>query len=149
MSSSSSLPTRSTAADLGMFLLRLAVGTTFIMHGSQKLFTNTAAMTAGFEKMGFPAPGIMVLLAGIAEFVGGILLIFGLGARFAAAAQAVVMAVAIVMAHGFSSWKAIEFPVVLLAAVLLVMLGGAGGWSVDAWLLRRKPTTASVLSAKM
>ena len=135
-------------ADAGMFALRLAIGATFINHGSQKLFTATEAMTKFFASQGFPAPGAMVLLAGIAEFVGGILLIAGLGTRFAAAAHVVVMVVAIAAIHGVSKWGAIELPVTLLASSLAILLCGAGGWSIDAWLARRHKSGAD-LSAKM
>lgn len=87
------------------------------------------------------APGyLMALLAGGAEFFGGLLLILGLLVRSAAAVLAVTMLVAIFGAHIgnglFMRNNGYEFALALLAAVVALAISGAGRASLDAALAR-------------
>jgi putative oxidoreductase len=138
-------PRQSLAFNIGALLLRVVVAGIFVHHGIEKLFTHTAEATAFFQSQGFSSAPTMVLLSGVAEFVGGILLAIGLGARYAATAIGVVMAVAIVKVHGFSSWSAVEFPSVLLASSLLFVLAGGGDFGLDGLLARRKVVPADTI----
>lgn len=86
-------------------------------------------------------PGlVMVLLAGSAEFFGGLALLAGVMVRPAAAALAVTMAVAILAVHAgnglFVSNNGYEFGLTLLAATVSLVLTGAGRASVDTTLVR-------------
>ena len=94
----------STRAGWAPLALRVPVGIIFAAHGAQKLFgwfggyglTGTAQW---MESIGL-APGVlMVLLAGGAEFFGGLALIAGLLVRPAALALSVAMLVAIFTVH--------------------------------------------------
>lgn len=140
---SNSLITRvmSTRAGWAPLALRLPVGIIFAAHGAQKLFgwfggyglTGTAQW---MESIGL-APGVlMVLLAGGAEFFGGLALILGLLVRPAALALSVAMLVAIFtvhIGHGlFMSNNGYEFALALLAASVSLLISGAGRASVDA-----------------
>lgn len=140
---SNSLITRvmSTRAGWAPLALRLPVGIIFAAHGAQKLFgwfggyglTGTAQW---MESIGL-APGVlMVLLAGGAEFFGGLALILGLLVRPAALALSVAMLVAILtvhIGHGlFMSNNGYEFALALLAASVSLLISGAGRASVDA-----------------
>jgi putative oxidoreductase len=140
---SNSLITRvlSTRAGWAPLALRLPVGIIFAAHGAQKLFgwfggyglTGTAQW---MESIGL-APGVlMVLLAGGAEFFGGLALILGLLVRPAAAALSVAMLVAIFtvhISHGlFTSNNGYEFALALLAASVSLLISGGGSASVDA-----------------
>ena len=140
---SQSLITRvmSTRAGWAPLALRLPIGIVFAAHGAQKLFgwfggyglTGTAQW---MESIGL-APGVlMVLLAGGAEFFGGLALILGLLVRPAAAALSVAMLVAIFtvhISHGlFMSNNGYEFALALLAASVSLLISGAGRASVDA-----------------
>ena len=92
------------------------------------------------ESVGF-APGyLMALLAGSAEFFGGILLILGLLARPAAIVTAFTMAMAMTVHIGnglFISNNGYEFALMLLAASLALVFSGAGSFSVDRQLAER------------
>ena len=109
-------------------------------HGAQKLFGwfggyGLAGVAQWMESIGL-APGyLMALLAGSAEFFGGLALIIGLLARPAAAVLAVTMLVAIVTVHlangFFMSNNGYEFALALLAISLAVMIEGAGKLSLD------------------
>ncbi len=140
---SNSLITRvlATRAGWAPLALRVPVGIVFAAHGAQKLFgwfggqglTGTAQW---MESIGL-APGVlMVLLAGGAEFFGGLALILGLLVRPAALALSVAMLVAIFtvhIGHGlFMSNNGYEFALALLAASVSLLISGAGRASVDA-----------------
>ena len=130
----------STQAGYGLTLLRVVAGVTFAAHGSQKLFGwfggyGLAGVGQWMESIGL-APGyLMALLAGSAEFFGGLALIVGLLVRPAAAVLAVTMFVAIVTVHlangFFMSNNGYEFALALLAISLAVMIEGAGKLSLD------------------
>lgn len=130
----------STRAGYGLTVLRLIAGLTFAAHGAQKLFGwfggyGLAGVGQWMESIGL-APGyLMALLAGSAEFFGGLALIIGLLARPAAAVLALTMLVAIVSVHlangFFMSNNGYEFALVLLAISLAVVLEGAGKLSLD------------------
>jgi putative oxidoreductase len=90
-------------------------------------------------------PGyLMALLAGSAEFFGGLALLFGVLVRPAAAALAFAMVVAIFSVHFekglFLANNGYEFGLALLAASVSLLIVGAGRLSVDAALTAR--TTA-------
>lgn len=132
-----------TQAGYGLTIVRIIAGLTFAAHGSQKLFGwfggyGLVGVGQWMESIGL-APGyLMALLAGSAEFFGGLALIIGLLARPAAAVLAVTMLVAIVTVHlangFFMSNNGYEFALALLAMSLAVVLEGAGKLSLDTYI---------------
>jgi putative oxidoreductase len=129
-----------TQAGYGLTIMRIIAGLTFAAHGSQKLFGwfdgyGLVGVGQWMESIGL-APGyLMALLAGSAEFFGGLALVIGLLVRPAAAVLAVTMLVAIVTVHlsngFFMSNNGYEFALALLAISLAVLLEGAGKLSLD------------------
>lgn len=129
-----------TQAGYGLTILRITAGVTLVAHGSQKLFGwfggyGLAGVGEWMESIGL-APGyLMALMAGSAEFFGGLALILGLLARPAAAVLAVTMLVAIASVHlangFFMSNNGYEFALALLAISLAVLSEGAGKLSLD------------------
>ena len=120
--------------------LRLSAGIIFTAHGAQKLFgwfggygldgTGQYMASLGLE------PGyLMALMAGGAEFLGGLALIVGLAVRPTGLILAVTMLVAIVTAHLpnglFLSNNGYEFGLALMAMSLALMVQGAGILSLD------------------
>jgi putative oxidoreductase len=88
--------------------------------------------------MGVPMPGVMGPFVALLEFFGGIALILGLLTRLFALGFAIDMLVAILLVKlkgGFSQYE-FEFLLCVSSAALLFM--GAGEFSVDAMLGRRK-----------
>ncbi len=125
--------------------LRVPIGIIFAAHGAQKLFgwfggyglDGTGQWMASIGL----APGyLMALLAGSAEFFGGLALIIGFLVRPAAAVLAVTMLVAIFAVHIgnglFMSNNGYEFGLALLAASVALAVSGGGRGSVDAALTR-------------
>jgi putative oxidoreductase len=126
--------------------LRIPIGIIFVAHGAQKLFGAFGGY--GLEGTGqFMAslgltPGyLMALLAGSAEFFGGLALLFGVLVRPAAAALAFAMVIAIFSAHFskglFLANGGYEFGLALLAASVSLLISGGGRLSVDAALAER------------
>lgn len=135
-----------TRAGWAPLALRIPVGIIFIAHGAQKLFgwfggyglegTGQWMASIGLE------PGyLMALLAGSAEFFGGLALVLGLLVRPAAIVLAFTMAVAIVTVHLgnglFMDNNGYEFGLALLAVTVSLAVAGAGRGSVDAVLARQ------------
>ena len=132
------------AGDIGLLLLRLALGAIFVAHGAQKLF---GAWGGGgiegtgqfFAQNGLKPGEALAVLAGTGELVGGILLALGLLTRLGALAVAVPMVIAIVVVHLPGPFvDGFEFPLALLAAAILMMLVGPGRLSLDARLGGRR-----------
>ena len=135
--------TGSTAATLGLTLLRVVLGVTLFLHGWQKVTEWTVAGTqASFAGMGIPMAELAAPVAAVVELVGGILLVLGLGTRVAAALAALVMLGALVLVHlpagFFAADGGVEFVLLLAAAAALFALAGPGRWSVDHLLAARR-----------
>jgi putative oxidoreductase len=134
-----------TATDVGFDTLavRVAVGTIFAAHGAQKLFAWFGGYglegTAGWmESIGLGPGLLMAILAGSAEFFGGLFLIIGLLVRPAALVLGITMIVAIVTVHLenglFMSANGYEFGLALLAVTVGLFVRGAGSLSVDRFI---------------
>lgn len=118
---------------LALFLLRAALGVTFIYHGYPKLFVNAHGAMTGFEHMGFPS--YFAVISGVLETFGGALLIVGLFTRIAALLLAGEMLIALWRVHGmFTHPMAVhnyELPMALSASAFAIACIGAGTISLD------------------
>lgn len=127
-------------AGFSALVLRIPVAIIFIAHGAQKLFGafggyGLEGTGQWMESIGL-APGfIMALLAGSAEFFGGLFLLLGLLTRPAAIALAGTMVVAIFSVHFanglFMANNGYEFGLALLAASVSLGFSGAGKVAID------------------
>jgi putative oxidoreductase len=124
----------------GLLLLRLVVGGIFIGHGTQKLFgwfggggpEGTAGMV---DSLGYRSARTMAFVAGIAESLGGLLLVLGLFTPLGCVAIIAMMTNAILAVHvhkGFwNTAGGVEFPLTLLAAAGCLGFTGPGKISLD------------------
>ena len=85
---------------LGPLAIRLYLAPIFILAGWAKL-ANAGDVAGWFDYLGIPASGLMVYVAGLSEFVGGILLIPGLAVRWIT----VPLMFSMVVAAGTVHWK--------------------------------------------
>ena len=127
-------------------ILRLTVGITFFLHGSQKVFGafggGGLAGTAGFlSQLGFPMPEVMAYVLGFTEFLGGLGLLLGLGTRLFASLLAFTMTVAIFTVHlkngFFASQGGFELPFILLGSCLALACTGCQKWGLDCILHKK------------
>ena len=139
---STSLVHRLLATDdgAGALALRIPIGIVFAAHGAQKLFGwfggyGLEGSGQFFASVGLNPGYLLALLAGLAEFFGGLALVAGLLVRPAAAALAFAMLVAIFAVHWgkgfFAASGGYEFALALFAASLSLLFSGAGRFSVD------------------
>lgn len=121
-------------------ILRVPVGLILAAHGAQKLFgwfggyglEGTANWLAS---IGLEPGYLMALLAGGAEFFGGLALVLGLLTRPAALVAAFTMLVAIFSVHIgnglFMSNNGYEYALTLFVVSLALAIQGAGRFAVD------------------
>ena len=129
--------------NIGLLFIRLVVGVLFFVHGAQKLFGWFGGYgikgTGGwFESIGMKPGATVALLAGLAEFIGGILFALGLLTPFAGIMIAGTMVIAIVKVHGpnglWATQNGYEYNLTLLVVAIGIALTGAGNYSLDAIL---------------
>lgn len=108
-------------------LMRIVVGLLFACHGAQKLFG-----VLGGQQMTFAS---QMGLAGVIEFVGGLMIAVGLLTGFAAFIASGEMAYAYFTAHAprgpFPIQNGGELAVLYCFVFLYIAARGAGIWAVD------------------
>ena len=124
-----------------LLVMRLVWGWQFFGTGRGKL-GNLDGTTEFFASLNIPAPRANALAAAVTECFGGLLLLVGFGARFAALALTFTMLVAYATAHrdslGDLDQFVVQAPFPFLLASLVVLAFGAGTFSVDGLLARRR-----------
>ena len=133
-------------AGAAALILRVPVGLILAAHGAQKLFawfggyglegTGQWMASIGLE------PGYwLALMAGSAEFFGGIALALGLLTRPAAVVTAFTMLIAIFSVHInnglFMANNGYEYALTLLVATAALAVQGAGSFSVDSVIAKK------------
>jgi putative oxidoreductase len=142
-----------TNEDYTIAAIRLVFGVVFFAHGAQKAlawfggdgFNKTVDL---FQQMGIPTA--LAVLAIAAEFLGGLGLMIGLLARIAALGIIINMTVAIFMVHSkvgfFMNWlgnqkgEGFEYHLLAIALGLLLVVKGAGAFSIDRLLAAQSLT---------
>ena len=107
-----------------LLVLRLLSGGVFVVFGIGK-FVNHASELASFKTYGLPAPEAFVVMIGLIELVGGLLVMTGVLTRLAALVLAADMIGAIVVS-GIAKGELISLtiaPAELVAMVVLLWTG--------------------------
>ncbi|CAM3059329.1 DoxX family protein [Sporolactobacillus spathodeae] len=125
---------------LGLLIIRLVLGLSFVGHGAQKLFgwfggpglKNTAGF---FESIGIKPGFLMASLAGLSELIGGALFTVGLLTPLAGLIIAGTMVVAIATVHGKNGYWATqngyEYNILIMAVAIGVAVTGSGVYGLD------------------
>ena len=128
-----------------LLLVRLYWGWQFAQSGWGRLHHLDNA-TSFFASLGLPAPHFTVICISLLEFIGGILLILGLGSRVIG----LLLAGDMIGAYALADREALTSilsdpgkfygadPYTFLFASLLIMIFGPGKYSVDYWIWKRR-----------
>lgn len=146
-------------ADVGLLLLRFAIGGVFFAHGVQKVFGlwgghGQAAFARQLAGYGYQQADTLSWVTGIGELVTGAFVVLGVLTPLAAAGLLAIAinAVLVKLGNGFfltgpSGSDAVEFDVVLGLAAAAIVLTGPGRIALDngrAW--HRRPASWGVLA---
>jgi putative oxidoreductase len=137
----------STCAIWSILPARLSLGIIFIAHGAQKVFGSFGGpglakwMTLS-QLAPFPLRPAWLWLAAdaLGELLGGILIFFGLFTRVGAFLICCAMLTAIVAVHWpnfFITNRGFEYPMILIAVAVSLLIGGGGQASIDLYLTKR------------
>jgi len=132
---------------LAPLLGRLAVGLLFMSTGWGKVHS-IPKVTAFFESLHIPAPGLNAVVVGYSELIGGTLLVVGLATRLAALPLIVSMVVAILTAklpdlHNLFDLVGFDEFTYLVVLVMIVIIG-PGAVALDHLLAARLRTAEDV-----
>ena len=148
-----------TTAPASSILIRLFVGLVFVPEGIQKLIFPDILGAGRFANIGIPYPEVMGPFVGIVEIVCGALIIAGFLTRLAAIPLIIIMIVALVStkalillgqdfwifhlpkASRYGFWSMMHearTDFCMLLASLYLLIAGAGTWSIDALISRKR-----------
>ena len=126
--------------DLALLVLRVVVGLLMAGHGAQKLFGwfggHGLKGTAGWlGSTGMRPATFWAFMAGLSEFGGGLLVVFGLLSPLGELGIIAAMVMAIVKGHlGKGIWNTnggSELPLTYLVVALALAFSGPGAYSLD------------------
>lgn len=117
-----------------LLIIRLSVGALMLTHGLVKL-----PVLFGSGQIQFPDPiGLgattSLILAVFTEVFCSLLIIFGLGTRFAAIGLLITMLIAALIVHSNDPFARQELPLLYSTIYLVIVVAGAGKLSLDNWL---------------
>ena len=142
-----------TTAGRSALFVRLLTGLVFIPEGVKKFVFPEQWGAGRFVRIGIPAPELMAHFVGVVELGCGVLLLVGLATRLAALPLVIDMCVAIATTKLPLLWQATAVSskigfwsmqsesrtdFAILMALLFLAVAGAGPWSLDARLSRRR-----------
>lgn len=126
--------------DLGLLILQVVIGLLMMGHGAQKLFgwfggQGLRATADWLASMGLRAPRFWALMAGLAEFGGGLLFALGLFHPIGPLAIIAVMIAATALVHwSHGLWISnggSEYSLVLTVLALVMGLWQPGAYTLD------------------
>ena len=149
---------------LGLTAIRLTLSVVFVLHGAHILFGFWSGPAVGpggltltaeqFTRAGIEPGFLMALLAGLIQFVGGLLIGLGALTRFAAAAALGYVLLAAWKQHlmwgFFLNWtndatrgQGLELSIALAGGLVCLLLTGAGDFSIDGLRVSRAQSRAA------
>ncbi|MES2620636.1 MAG: DoxX family protein [Bacteroidota bacterium] len=122
--------------NISLLILRVTAGVLMAHHGYQKLSNFSSIEPKFMEFMGLSKSISLGLVVG-AEFFCSLLLIIGLGTRFALVPLVITMVVAVFKAHSGEIFGDGETAFLYLAIYVTLLLKGAGKYSADHYLFSK------------
>jgi putative oxidoreductase len=124
----------------GAFLLRLVLGVAMVYHGYSKVIpaggfhgsnTFSALDHHGHFVVGLGLPYWLGYVSALTEFLGGLLILFGLFTRFAAFMVAGNMLVALLLVNRHHGYSGSEYSLALFVIATMLLCFGAGALALD------------------
>lgn len=130
---------RQLGSDVGLVVLRVAVGIVFIAHGWGDATQDggAGANVENYRGAGIPLPEVAAWYGAYVQLIGGVALLFGVLTRLVCAGLAVVMAGALIYVHAGEplvmapDGSGSGFAFAMFASSLALLGTGGGGLSVD------------------
>lgn len=125
--------------NFSLLVLRLTAGSIFISHGGQKLFgmfngIGLEGTVKIVEGLGLANPYLATMIWAYIEFIGGIFLVLGIFARWAAIATVSTVIVylwKVNLAYGYFVHNgSFEYNLIIIGSCVPIILLGGGSWSV-------------------
>jgi putative oxidoreductase len=155
VSSNSFRPQTASPAAWWAIALRAIVGYGFIAHGFAKVSRGAPAFATTLHALGVPQPDLMAWVTIGVELLGGLAVLCGAFVPIVSVPMTVVLLVAMFTVHlpyGFSSIKLVsvtthgaqfgppgyETDLLYIACLVALVIGGAGPFSVDHLIARRR-----------
>ena len=117
-------------ASFALLVLRASFGLMMLSHGWPKL-VSFGSKAASFSDPLHIGSSLSLGLVVFAEFICAILVVIGLGTRWAAFPIMVTMAVAAFVIHGKDPFSEREMAMLYLFGFTAIMMLGAGSYSMD------------------
>jgi putative oxidoreductase len=125
-------------ANIGLLVVRGTTGLFLALgHGLAKL-PPSDRLVETIAGLGYPVPAVFAWTTAMVEFAGGLLLAIGLMTRPASASIAITMLLIATTRHALDPFAVKEKALLFALIALAFMLIGAGKYSVDALIGRRK-----------
>jgi putative oxidoreductase len=129
-----------------IILIRCSVGAIFLSEGIQKFLFPDAVGAGRFASIGIPFPELAAPFVGSFEIICGLLVLIGLGLRFAVIPLLVIILTAIIttkipilLKSGFFKMAhEARTDYAMLLSLIFLLLVGAGSYSVDQALAIRR-----------
>jgi len=121
---------RKAPVDLAILLLRVFSGGLIMTHGIPKVKKIMAGDLGFGDPIGL-GPELSLILVAFAEAICGLLVILGLGTRWAVIPLIIAMAVAAFVHHAADPFGSKEKPLLFLVMFVVLLLTGSGKYSVD------------------
>ena len=124
--------TLSRYSDFGPLVIRVILGTLFVLHGVDKFQNGIGGVEGMFCTWSVPAPAVTAPLVAGLEVVLGAALIFGLFTRLASLGLAVILVGAIIFAKADQGiLGGAELDLAYLAGLVSLIVLGSGAVSLD------------------
>jgi putative oxidoreductase len=124
--------------DIILLAVRVFVGFAMLSHGFPKLQMLLAGGKIDFFDFMGLGPQISLILTVFAEFACSILLILGLFTRISLGFLIFTMIIAAFVVHGADPFEKREMAFIYLSIYLMIMAFGAGKFSVDHMIEKKK-----------
>ena len=124
------------ARNVGLLILRIAIGTMLIHHGYEKTADIQNFADSFVRPIGLPFPILSSYIAAYSEIYGSWLLIVGLFTRFASLSIVGTIGVAIyhaIVTAGFNIYL-LELLILYMGGSLCILLLGSGDFAIDRFL---------------